>query len=234
MMNLFAKCLLVSTSLSPVLGAMAVYQFERGEPWTCWIWWLAVAVLLVILCWLLLRYMAQNGQRQLFEIREFERKDQELLAFLFIYLLPFVRSEEACHRAPLSPYRSRLGPSCSNRGLPNSLELFGDVFDNEPARRHFAEFTGLMVAERRQSPIRRHHGSIMPQSLAGECGGAQRPPSGVTGQPENPLQPPRRLAIDSPSITADIEDVGWLWDHAQQRHGPRQMISNYVCPSVQP
>ena len=31
-----------------------------------------------------------------------------------------------------------------------ALELFGDVFDNEPARRHFAEYlTGLMVAERK-------------------------------------------------------------------------------------
>ena len=30
------------------------------------------------------------------------------------------------------------------------LELFGDVFANEPARRHFAEYlTGLMVAERK-------------------------------------------------------------------------------------
>ena len=52
-----------------------------------------------------------------------------------------------------------------------ALELFGDVFDNQPARRHFAEYlTGLMVAERKnisaQSTIRRHHGSIMPQSLA--------------------------------------------------------------------
>ena len=31
-----------------------------------------------------------------------------------------------------------------------ALELFGGVFDNEPARRHFAEYlTGLMMAERK-------------------------------------------------------------------------------------
>ena len=53
-----------------------------------------------------------------------------------------------------------------------ALELFGGVFDNEPARRHFAEYlTGLMVAERKNiSAINRqfahHHGSIMPQPLA--------------------------------------------------------------------
>ena len=93
MMNFFAKCLLVSTSLSPVLVAMAVSQFENGESWIYWIRWVTVAVLLAILCWLILRYMAQNGQIYSFKIKEFERKDQELLAFLFIYLLPFVRSE---------------------------------------------------------------------------------------------------------------------------------------------
>ena len=87
--------------------------------------------------------------------------------------------------------------------VQQALELFGDVFDNEPARRHFAEYlTGLMVAERQehkrhQSPVCRHHGSILPQSVAGRgvlgCGGAQRPPSGVVaGQSENPLQPSRR------------------------------------------
>ena len=31
-----------------------------------------------------------------------------------------------------------------------ALALFGDLFDNEPARRHFAEYlTGLMIAERK-------------------------------------------------------------------------------------
>ena len=95
MLNIVAKCLLVSTSLSPVLGAVAVSQFERGEPWMSWIWWLAVAFLLVALCWALLRYAATNAQMHSFHIKEFERKDQELLVFLFIYLLPFVRSENA-------------------------------------------------------------------------------------------------------------------------------------------
>ena len=92
-MNILAKCLLVSTSLSPVLFAVAVSQFERCYPWTSYVWWLGVAFLLVALCWGLLRYMATRGERHVFHIKEFERKDQELLAFLFIYLLPFVRSE---------------------------------------------------------------------------------------------------------------------------------------------
>ena len=95
MLNIFAKCLLVSTSLSPVLGAVAVNQFERGEPWTNWIWWLVGAFLLVFLCQALLRYAARHAQKHLFYIKEFERKDQEMLTYLFIYLLPFIRSENS-------------------------------------------------------------------------------------------------------------------------------------------
>lgn len=95
MLNTFAKCLLVSTSLSPVLGAVAVNQFERGKPWTNWIWWLVGALLLVLLCDALLRYAKKHAQKHLFYIREFERKDQEMLTYLFIYLLPFLRSENS-------------------------------------------------------------------------------------------------------------------------------------------
>lgn len=93
MLNSFAKFLLVSTSLSPVLGAVAVNQFARDEAWTVWGPWLAVAAFLVFLCWALLSYASKNAQKHLFTIREFERSDQEVLAFLLAYLLPFVSSE---------------------------------------------------------------------------------------------------------------------------------------------
>ncbi len=95
MLNIFAKCLLVSTSLSPVLIAVAINQFERGEPCTSWIWWLVAAFVLVLLCWALLRYAGRKVQECLLFIKEFERKDQEVLTFLFIYLLPFLRSEQS-------------------------------------------------------------------------------------------------------------------------------------------
>ena len=95
MLNIFAKCLLVLTSLSPVFVAVAINQFERGEPCTSWIWWLVVAFVLVLLCWALLRYAARKVQENLLFIKEFERKDQEVLTFLFIYLLPFLRSEQS-------------------------------------------------------------------------------------------------------------------------------------------
>ena len=64
MLNHFAKFLLVATSLSPLLGAIAVNQFALGKPWPVWLPWLVAAVLLVLLCWLLLVYAAKSAQKQ--------------------------------------------------------------------------------------------------------------------------------------------------------------------------
>ena len=97
MLNILAKGLLVSTSLSPVLGAVAVSQIQRGESWKSWIWWILAAFLLVIVCWLLLKFATKDRrfQRDTLYIKEFERKDHEILTFLFIYLLPFLRSKQS-------------------------------------------------------------------------------------------------------------------------------------------
>lgn len=93
MLNTLARFLLVSTSLAPILGAVAVNQFARDEPWTRWVWWLIAALVLVGLCWAMLRYAASNAQKHAFRIKEFESNDQEVVAFLLVYLLPFVSAE---------------------------------------------------------------------------------------------------------------------------------------------
>jgi len=93
MLNTFAKILLVATSLSPVLGAVAVNQYARDEPWSSWGLWIAAAVVLVLMCWALLGYAARSLQKQQFHISKFERNDVEVLTFLLAYLLPFVSSE---------------------------------------------------------------------------------------------------------------------------------------------
>lgn len=94
MLNAFAKFLLVSTSLSPLLGAVAVNQFSRGESIAYWGAWLAAALLLVFLCWALLRYAAKNAQKHILQISQFEQDDKEILAFLVTYLLPFLSTEK--------------------------------------------------------------------------------------------------------------------------------------------
>ena len=94
MLNAFAKFLLVATSLSPLLGAVAVNQFSRGEPISSYGAWLAAALLLVYLCWAVLRYASKNAQMQSYKMKEFEREDKEVLAFLVTFLLPSLSTEK--------------------------------------------------------------------------------------------------------------------------------------------
>ena len=94
MLNQFAKLLLVATSLSPVLGAVAVNQFALGKPWTDWLPWLAVGLFLVFICWALLRHLAATAQSQLLKLAQFENNDKEVLAFLLTYLLPFISAKD--------------------------------------------------------------------------------------------------------------------------------------------
>jgi hypothetical protein len=94
MLNTFAKFLLMATSLSPVLGAVVVNQIALQEPWSRWSIWLTATILLVFICWALLRYAAMNAQKHEIYVKEFERNDKEVLAFLLTYLLPFVSSKD--------------------------------------------------------------------------------------------------------------------------------------------
>lgn len=93
MLNTFAKFLLVSTSLAPVLGAVAVNQIAHHKPWLSWGSWLVAALLLVFLCWAMLHYAANNAQKHDFKVKAFEQNDKEVLAFLLAYLLPFISKE---------------------------------------------------------------------------------------------------------------------------------------------
>lgn len=94
MLNWFAKALLVSTSLSPILGAVAVNQYTLGKPLSVWLPWLLVALFLVFICWGVLRYAAHAAQKHTLKITKFEDKDKEVLAFLLAYLLPFAAAKD--------------------------------------------------------------------------------------------------------------------------------------------
>jgi len=94
MLNKFAKFLLVATSLSPILGAVAVNQYSLDKPLSVWVPWLAAALLLIFICWALLQYSAKNGQTQDVLIEQFESNDKEVLSFLVAYLLPFISAKD--------------------------------------------------------------------------------------------------------------------------------------------
>jgi len=131
--------------------------------------------------------------------------------------------------------------------VKDALAIFGDLFDTEPARRHFAEYlTGLMVAENKTvSGINRACALTTDQSCLNRW--LTEVEWDVTALNDRRLawlqQAPQTRdsargvsAMDNPLVAHTgklIEDVGWFWDHADQRQviAHDYLISNSVCPS---
>jgi len=131
--------------------------------------------------------------------------------------------------------------------VQEALEDFGDLFDNEPQRRHFAEYlTGLFVAARKTvtginaefarttdpSCLNRfvHHEAWDVQALN------QRRLDLLQEDPDTRYSDHGTIALDNTLIDHTgqlIDDVGWFWDHAEERYkiAHDYLIANYVCPS---
>jgi SRSO17 transposase len=131
--------------------------------------------------------------------------------------------------------------------VEQAVEQFGDVFAHTPERRHFAEYlTGLLIAERKTvSGINTEFAVTTDQSCL------NRWITEVDWEEEQlktrrlewlQQEPPTRyasqgvIAIDNTWVTHEgklIEEVGWFWDPADQRHviAHDYLIANYVCPS---
>jgi hypothetical protein len=128
-----------------------------------------------------------------------------------------------------------------------ALAIFGDLFDTEPARRHFAEYlTGLIVAENKTvSGINREFALTTDQSCLNRwltevawdvTALNDRRLAWLQQAPQTRYSARGVIAIDNTLVDHTgklIEDVGWFWDHADERHviAHDYLISNYVCPS---
>lgn len=131
--------------------------------------------------------------------------------------------------------------------VKDALAIFGDVFDTEPARHHFAEYlTGLMVAEHKTvSGINRAFAVTTDQSCLNRWltevewdvqALNDRRLEWLQGDPKTRYSARGVIAIDNTLVDHTgqlIEDVGWFWDHADERYviAHDYLISNYVCPS---
>lgn len=131
--------------------------------------------------------------------------------------------------------------------VEQALQEFGSVFANEPERVHFAEYlTGLMVAARKNvSGINAEFAETTDQSCLNrwitEVGWDveqlnQRRLEWLQGDPATRYSAQGVIPIDNTLIDHEgklIDDVGWLWDHADQRHliAHDYLIANYVCTS---
>ena len=131
--------------------------------------------------------------------------------------------------------------------VQEAVDVFGDLFANAPARRHFAEYlTGLMVAEKKTvSGINREFVVTTDQSCFNRWltevdwdvqALNDRRLAWLQQAPRTRYSTRGVIAIDNTLVDHDgklIEDVGWFWDHADERYviAHDYVISNYVCPS---
>ena len=112
--------------------------------------------------------------------------------------------------------------------VQEALAIFGDLFDTEPAQRHFAEdLTGLIVAENKTvSGINREFVVTTDQSclhrwLTEVAWDVQalndRRLAWLQQAPQTRYSARGVIAIDNTLVDHTgkrIDDVGWFWDHA--------------------
>lgn len=131
--------------------------------------------------------------------------------------------------------------------VQNAVQQFGDLFANEPERRHFAEYlTGLFVAERKNvSGINAEFAVTTDQSCLNrwitqvawdEVGLNKRRLEWLQEESSTRYSAQGVIAIDDTLIDHEgklIEDVGYFWDHADKRYliAHDYLIANYVCTS---
>jgi len=131
--------------------------------------------------------------------------------------------------------------------VAEALDRFADLFPNQPQRRHFAEYlTGLIVAKNKTvTGINAEFVETTDQSCLNRfLTGADWDVEQLNArrlellQEDSQTQYSERgvIAIDDVLIDHEgklIEDVGWFWDHAEDRHkiAHDYLFANYVCPS---
>lgn len=130
--------------------------------------------------------------------------------------------------------------------VQEAVQAFGHVFANEPQRRHFAEYlTGLFVAQRKNvTAINREFACTTDPSclnrflteVGWDAQALNRERLALLQQDADTRYHERGvIPLDNTLIDHDgklIEDVGWFWDHADQRYliAHDYLIANYVCP----
>jgi DDE superfamily endonuclease len=131
--------------------------------------------------------------------------------------------------------------------VQDALAQFGDLFANEPQRRHFAEYlTGLMIAERKtvlgihDEFAQTTDQSCLNRYLTEAPWDAQdlnrRRLERLQKDPSTCYSDQGVIPIDNTLIDRDgllIPDAGWYWDHAEDRYKIAQdyIFANYVCTS---
>jgi hypothetical protein len=131
--------------------------------------------------------------------------------------------------------------------VKDAVHGFSDLFSCEPQRRHLAEYlTGLMIAQKKTvSGINSEFAETTDQSCLNRFLTAadwdeeafnERRLELLQKDPTTRYHDHGVIALDDVLIDHDgkfIQDVGWFWDHAEERHkiAHDYLFSNYVCGS---
>jgi len=131
------------------------------------------------------------------------------------------------------------------RVVEEALRDFGDLLPNEPQRQHFGEYlTGLYVAARKNvSAINREFAQPTDQSCLNRslteaawdvAALNQRRLDLLQEGPSTRYSEQGIIPLDNTLIDHHgelIEDVGWFWDHAEERYkiAHDYLFVNYVC-----
>ena len=131
--------------------------------------------------------------------------------------------------------------------VQRAAQQFGDVFANEPERRHFAEYlTGLLVAAKKNvSGINAEFAQTTDQSCLNrwitevdwdEVELNLKRLAWLQQDSQTRYAPDGVIPIDNTLVDHDgklIEDAGYFWDHAEERYkiAHDYLIANYVCRS---
>jgi len=134
--------------------------------------------------------------------------------------------------------------------VQDALTRYGEFFQNEPERRHFAEhLTGLLVAQRK--PVSGINAEVavttdqscrnrwIPEVAWDVQALNERRLAELQREPSTRAAAQGVLALDTTLVAHDgtlIEDVGWLWDHAESRRqiAHDDLSAHDVCPSGKP
>ena len=131
--------------------------------------------------------------------------------------------------------------------VQDAVAQFGDLFANEPQRRHFAEYSHrpddrrAQDRPRNQRRVRRDHRPVCLNRFLTEVEWDEqslneRRLEWLQKDPTTRYSDQGVIAIDDMLIDHDgkfIKDVGWFWDHAEERNkiAHDYLFVNYVCTS---
>jgi hypothetical protein len=117
-----------------------------------------------------------------------------------------------------------------------AVEEFGDLFICEPERRHFAEYLTGINSEFAMTTDQSCLNRFLTEVRWDEAELNERRLAWLQKDSSSRYGDRGVIAIDNVLIDHDgvfIKDVGWFWDHAEQRNkiAHDYLIANYVCTS---